>query len=251
MGRRGRRVKFRRPLPLLLAVFLVVVMLVLVFQWREQRRAATPVALPTPVAVAAAPVDRAREGRTVQVSGRTSSPRPVLDPVFGMSIDGIALVRRVEMRQWQERIDSTGAAVYVPVWSEAAIDSSAFLEAGSHANPPKMPFESARMAADSVRLGDFLLGHSVLSRLGGVEEPVPAQAESLPENLAASLAERDGELHTASDPDAPDIGDLRIRFFRVPHQDITVIARQVGNRLEPVPLADGGEHLEVRRGPPR
>ncbi|HRQ64718.1 MAG TPA: TMEM43 family protein [Xanthomonadaceae bacterium] len=251
MGRRARRVKYRRPLPLLLAVFLVVVMLVLVFQWREQRRVTAPVALPTPVVVAAAPVDRAREGRAVQVSGRTSSPRPVLDPVFGISIDGIALVRRVEMRQWQERIDSTGAAVYVQVWSEDAIDSSVFMEAESHANPLKMPFESVRVAADSVRLGDFLLGPAVLSRLSGTEEPAPAHAESLPENLAASFAARDGELHTASDPDAPDIGDLRIRFFRVPHQTITVVARQVGNRLEPVPLADGGEHLEVRRGPSR
>lgn len=251
MGRRGRRVKYRRPLPLLLAVFLVVVMLVLVFNWREQRRAMPAAPPATPVVVAPSPVDRVREGRLVQVSGRTSSPRPVGDPVFGVSAEGIALVRRVEMRQWQERRDSTGAAVYVTVWAEAPIDSGAFLEAAGHANPARMPFESARFAADSVRLGDFLLGPEIVARLSGSEEPLPADPAALPENLAASFGVHDGALHTAGDPEAPEIGDLRIRFFRVPHQDVTVVARQSGNRLEPMPQPGGGSLLEVRRSSTR
>ncbi len=251
MGSRSRRVRYRRPLPLLLAAFMVLVMLVLVYQWREQRRAAPPEGGLRPVAVAAAPIDRGREGRAVQVSGTTSTARPVGDPLFGVAADGIVLVRRVEMRQWQERVDSTGAAVYLPVWSETIIDSAAFLDAEQHTNPARMPFESERFAADAVRLGDFLLGEAVLSRMVVMEEPLPATVDALPENLAASFSEHEGELHTANDPSAPEVGDLRVRFFRVPHQEITVVARQVGIRLEPVPLADGGVHLEVQRGSPR
>lgn len=251
MGRRSSRVTYRRPLPLLLAVFLVAVMLVLVFHWREQRRSAPPAAQLTPVAVAASPIDRNRDGRAVQVTGTTSGSRPVSDPDFGVVADGLLLLRRVEMRQWQERVDSTGAAVYVPVWSETLIDSSDFLDPGGHGNPARMPFESARFAPDAVRLGDFLLGPDVLFRIGGAEEALPVSSEALPENLAASFTAHAGVLHTAVDPDAPEVGDLRVAFQRIPHQIITVIARQTGNRLEPIPLAEGGTHLEVRRGPPR
>jgi hypothetical protein len=251
MSRRGRRTRYRKPMPVLLAGFLVVVLLVLAFHWREQRRAAPPAALPTPVAVAASPIDRAREGRLVQVAGMTSSPAPVVDPLFGVSGEGVALIRRVEMRQWQERTEVTGAAAYVPVWSETLIDSSAFLETDRHANPARMPFESERFGAEVVRLGDFVLGHAVLSRVGGPEQPIAVEASTLPENLAASFGVHDGVLHTASDPGQPDIGDLRVSFLHVPHAQITVVARQVGHRLEPMTQPDGRSHIEVRRGPSR
>lgn len=232
MARRRRR-RALRPLPLLLAVFLVAVLLVLAYHWREherQRRAAErPVAARV---IDAARVDPRLDGRPVVARGRLTAEGELADPVFGVRARGLALLRRVEMRQWQERRAADGSASYAAVWSERPIDSSRFARAAEHANP-RMPFASAVFRPARLRLGGYLLPLEAVDPLLDRAEPLPATAEALPENLAASFVLREGVLHTAADPEQPAIGDLRIRFLVLRPRDAELEAIVRGGRLEP------------------
>src|SRR3954469_18044058 len=49
-----------------------------------------------------AQVDPANQGKLVHASGDMRAPAPVLDPDFGVSANGLRLVRSVEMFQWKE-----------------------------------------------------------------------------------------------------------------------------------------------------
>src|SRR5580765_6380159 len=49
-----------------------------------------------------AQVDPANEGKLVHVSGDMRAPAPVVDADFGVSANGLRLVRSVEMFQWKE-----------------------------------------------------------------------------------------------------------------------------------------------------
>ena len=207
-------------------------------------------------AVVSAPadqVDPAREGRLIHLSGKAVTDEILRDPDFLVTANALRLERTAEMHQWQERSESktekklggaeetTTTYSYSKVWSESLISSSGFRQQAGHENPGAMPFSSAEQTARQVRLGAFSLPPSLVGKISNFQ-PLPVSAEApLPENTAGRKVWRHGSgFYLGEDPNAPQIGDLRISFRIVPQTEVSVVARQSGSSLEPYRSKAGG-----------
>lgn len=225
-------------LPLLLGA-------VVLMAWNESRTVTTERSLEEGqaviVEVAASPVDPARDGRLIHVTGDATAPGDVTDLAFGVSVNGaLVLQRDVEMYQWKEtertrRRSISGTTVrrteysYDTEWSGTPIDSSRFHRTEGHENP-LMPFEGRTMLARNARLGGFSLPGWILSLVPRTE-PIPPQRLSLPADLQPRMRPN-GEWLMSGDGASPSVGDLRVRFLVAPGQTLSVVAQQSGDTLE-------------------
>jgi len=125
------------------------------------------------------------------------------DPDFGVRTSHFGLERRVEMFQWRE-----DAGTYARGWSDAPVDSAAFLP--GHDNPP-FPIRSQRWEAPAVTVDGVPLDPEVVQGLGRWHEFRPAFS-ALPGNLAATFQPQGDGLGSAMNPLAPEVGDLRIHW---------------------------------------
>lgn len=180
------------------------------WQWWSGRPApARKVAVPAvPVPPAAAdPV------RPVALGGELRLLGPARDAELGVSAEAVALERRVEMLQWEERC-SPAPCRYELRWSEQAIDSSGFREPEGHRNAP-MPLASRRFLAGGIWLDGVEVEPQVaLAQIAAM--PWPVRLAELPANLAASFREHEGMLYAGADPAHPAPGDLRVSYRIVP-----------------------------------
>lgn len=134
------------------------------------------------------------------------------DREFGVRSDRFGLERRVEMYQW--RRDGAG---YRRVWNAAPIDSTAF--PAEYRNPMELPLESERWWAPAPTLAGRPLHREVLTALGRWVEFRPDFAR-LPANLAAAFQPEGNGLGSAENPLAPQVGDLRIRWYELVLPDL-------------------------------
>jgi hypothetical protein len=158
----------------------------------------------------AQPVDT--DARIGAVAGELAASEPLTDPDFGVAVRALALRRTVEMWQWQRTDGVPGAASYQALWSQQAIDSSAFDR--THRNPT-MPFASAQWWSDSTLLNGRPVGPALLATLDGWQTQA-AQVDLLPANLAAIFAVEGGMLYSGNDSAQPQIGDLRVSWQALP-----------------------------------
>lgn len=191
-------------------------------------------------------VDPSNTGQLVHISGQAVSQDTLRDPLLGVAETAIALIREVEMYQWQEeRRTETRTAVggseervttynYKPDWSSRHIDSSRFYQAATHRNPAVFPIESETRRADNVALGAFRLSPALIAQ---IRESRPyalgaEQVASLPERFRERAnTDQPGWLYIG-DPMLPEIGDMRIRLQIVRDQPVSVLARQIDNTFE-------------------
>lgn len=196
--------------------------------------------------VAADKVDAANDGRLVHVSGMLSTGGPVADPDFAVRVQGVRLIRHVEMYQWKEETQTetrtklgggeerTTTYKYVRDWSDKPIDSTRFKEPRGHTNPV-MTYQSREALAAGTRLGAFAVPDSLL-RGFGERRALPAteaQANALQIRINKPVAVIDGVLHVGRDPSQPAIGDMKISFFQVPLQTASVVATQSSGGFVP------------------
>ncbi len=231
--------------------------------WNEGRAVAESQALAegagAVVEAEAMPLDPGKEGRLVHVIARASAGQPVVDPQFGLTQPALALERQVEMYQWREhkekrREKQLGGSekeittyTYDKGWIDRPLDSTRFAEPAGHANPGRFPFESQRFEAEPVRLGDFVVAPELARQIDG-SEPLPVKPDALPPNLAVSFQADEGALITSTDRAHPQVGDLRVRFERVPEQMVSVIGLQRNGRIEPYTTSNGRSIALVERG---
>ena len=241
----------------LCAIFLLV--------WNEGRAVESARALEegaaSVISLASDRREAANEGRLVHVSGPTQSETALVDSDFGLSVRGLKLVRTVEMFQWKEErrsetVKKLGGGeetvtryVYSREWSERAVESSRFHEAANHRNPPMPAFGSRAIYARDARVGAFGFGQQAVTQISGAE-PVAASAETLvrARALLGPQARLDQTRIYVGDPDFVRIGDLRIGFDMVPHQDVSVIGRQTGGAITPYRARNGQEILLAANG---
>ncbi len=186
---------------------------------------------PSPaIAVSAAVVDTANEGRLVKVTGRLSVDQPAADPQLGLqAANAIVLIREVEMLQWQEHC-SAGTCTLATTWSPTLIDSTRFSASAGQRNPERFPLQGERFAGKDIRLGAFVPDVDLLvASLGST--PRPVSLNEFPENLAASFSVVDGALVSGNDREHPAVGDLRIRYRVVPAAEVTISGIQQSSRL--------------------
>lgn len=236
--------------------------------WNEGRAVKRAKALETGagavVSVQADKVDPANEGKLVHVIAKADTKDVLTDPLFKISSTAIRLERRVEMYQWKQNESSktekqlgggtkkTTVYTYEKVWSDKPVNSAYFKEAG-HENPG-FPFESEKLRANHVTLGDFLLNDSLVDRLGDSRKlPVPADYK-LPATLsgksdaayvhvsrkssAPSQVSQEQPADNAGDAalTEPAIGDLRISWYAVVPHEVSIVARQTGKTFSAYPV---------------
>jgi hypothetical protein len=247
---------------LLVGLLMLVLSIVLQF-WNEGRTVARDAALAegrstVQLVTDAIPAPQ-REGALVHVSGEATATQPVRDEEFGVDVPALALRRRVEMYQWDEKTSrreekQVGGGTrtvteyrYEKEWDDDAIDSSRFEQQAGHANPGPLPYAGETWRAEQVRVGGFALAPEVAGEIEGWEK-VPAARISLPPNLAASFRAAGDWFTTGADGAAPAIGDVRVRFEMLPAGPVSIVARQQDGVLVNHTTRSGGELVLVERG---
>lgn len=229
------RARRRLPLPtvlLVLAAIAVPAWFLLRDRWHGWPSAKAP-AGPAATVVADDRVDPANEGHPVRVAGTLRVASPARDAQLGIEADAPALLRTVEMLQWQETCAAASCG-YALAWSDRRIDSHAFREAQGHANTTPFPLSSERFLSGDVRLGAFKVD-AALATDGAASTAWPVRVAQLRPNLAATFRDCDGALCTGADPARPAVGDLRVRYRVVAAGARTLGGVQHGDHLDAPP----------------
>lgn len=227
-----------RRLPVLAAALVLAALAAGWWWWRpapaERSGAGSPAAgatAPEPARIDPAHPDPADEGRTISLSGDLIVRGAPHDDQLGITARAALLYRDVAMFQWREHCDGADCR-YDTGWEDGAIDSRAFRQAEAHRNPAGQPFDDAVFSADAVRIGALTIDPALLRTLPA--QPLAVTLGQLPPNLAASFSVRDGTLYSG-DPDAPAVGDVRIRYRQLQDGAVTLSGVQRGTGLHPIP----------------
>jgi hypothetical protein len=186
------------------------------------------------------------DGKLVLAVGAPEVQTPARDAQFGVAVDAPALVRKVEMFQWNE-IQYGGQRSYEMDWFDHPIDSSAFGNPAGHANPGAFPINAARFDSPDITLAGFRLAPALVRMIDGVE-PFAPDLSRVPPNMAATFQAYEGTLITSSNPEHPQVGDLRISWMRITPAYLTVFARDDGGTLVPVSNPAGDAIAQVLLG---
>lgn len=207
------------------------------------------------VSVPAGAVSPQNEGALVHFSGRADSPDRVEDPAFGVSEAALKLRRNVETFQWEETKSEdtrtqmgggTETAVtysYRKAWKKDLIDSNRFQEPAGRQNPAQALFPDYQDVAEPVRVEAFTLPEVLVSMISGWKELAVPPSEKLPPEVRAKARIAGDALYFGKDPAHPAVGDTRVRFEVVPPQEVTVVARQAGQTLEPFQAESSGKRV--------
>jgi hypothetical protein len=228
---------------------LLVVAAVALTWWNEGRAVRTERALAEGarrvVAVAPAELGDVAPGTLVHVTAPASSVAGVVDPVLGVHVPGLRVRRTSEMAQWRRTTDAEdpdAAASYRLEWASNRIDSSAWPT--ERQNPSAWPVPSAELGAD-VRVAGVPVAPDLVARSDGLEPFVVdrelAAAAATHLGLAGVVAV-DGALFlpfAGGRPEAPNVGDVRVRFERVPEGVVSLVGAYTGVRLEPAATRAG------------
>lgn len=179
------------------------------------------------LAVDAAHVDAANDGRRVRVTGLLTADGPVRDAQLGVTAAAAVLLRNVEMYQWREHC-AAAACGYDTGWG-VPVDSRKFRDPQGHENPPA-PFAGAQFAAPGLKLGAFGVDAASLVAQHA-PQAYPVGDAGLPPNMAASFSAQNGALYAGGDPAHPQVGMLRVSYRIVPLGAATLEGVQRGARL--------------------
>jgi hypothetical protein len=236
-----------------IAGFLLVAGALAFFGWNEHRTVdrakALAATLESAVTVREGRVDEALEGQLVRVEGNITGSGPLRDGKIPYETNALRLRRTVQMFQWEERKEKreeTGpdgqsrtveSETYTRVWSETPIDSSGFV-ARSHVNP-ELPFETVAFDAEAPKIGGYRIPAELI---GSIDEwePVPAEDRFAGRaSLGRPVYAKGDYYFVGTDPDRPEIGDLRVAHQIVPEGILaSAIGQQRGHALEAFPFRD-------------
>lgn len=202
-------------------------------------------------------VDPGNEGKLVHFSALARTNETLTDDDFGLSVLALHLERRVEMYQWRESSSSSqkkklGGGTetvtdysYEKAWLSRAVDSTRFKIPEGHRNPGYFTYPNRKVSAGNVRAGAFRLPAGLVNRITSWQS-VSIKPDQLPGPLRWKSHPYEDGIFIGRDPSAPVVGDLKVRFRFVPSTRVSIVARQVGNSLEPYTAANG-EKIQLLR----
>jgi Transmembrane protein 43 len=206
-------------------------------------------------------IDPASEGKLVHVTGDIKAGVKPSDAEFGVSAEGLRLVRTAEMYQWREEAKSetrknVGGSEetvttysYDREWSTTPINSRKFKRLDGHENPA-MRYHGADFMASDVTLGAFRPGTHIVRTLP-VSQDVrvdAAMAQSLRARVSEPVQASDGKFYLGANPGEPRIGDMRISYRLTPAGPVSIIGRQAGSDFTEYQTQAGDRLLMVRPG---
>ena len=188
------------------------------------------------ISVSSEQIDSSNEGKLVHVSGRAETRDQLHDPDFKVDAVAIKLIRSVEMYQWEESKKSETKKKlgggeetvttydYEKKWLSSPADSSRFKQQNGHHNPA-MPFRDRTFAAANVNVGAYHLPGFLINSIGSSQShPV----DTVPESIRDYVAHADGDgMYLGSNPDSPEIGDMRVRFRIVAPTEVSLVGCSV------------------------
>jgi len=195
-------------------------------------------------------IDTSTKDALVHLTGMAETAETLRDDAFGIEIPALKLRRTVEMLQWKENTESKTRTklggetetittyTYEKIWSDALIDSSRFELTDGHQNPTLKPLETLDIEAREIRIGAYRLGPGLVGKLNKFDELAPPAA--LPEGHIA----QGNVIFRSADPNAPQIGDLRITFKVAMPAEISVVAHNNGGLLDGY-RAKAGSNLQL------
>ncbi len=195
---------------------------------------------------AAAHPGPAADGQLVLAVGAPKVVAPAQDAQFGVAASAVALVRTVEMFQWQQT-DFGGQLGYQMDWYDHPIDSTRFVHVAGHANPGAFPLAGARFDSPDVTVAGFRLAPQLVAQIAGVE-PFTPDFRHLTPNMAATFQPDAGTLVTSADPARPRIGDLRVGWLQIDPAHLTILARDAHGTLGPTASPSGQALAHVMLG---
>lgn len=138
---------------------------------------------------------------------------------------------------------------YSKVWSDKAIDSSAFRIPQDHFNP-SMPVESETWQAEDVTLGDYQLNKGLIGQIHEFEKhPVTTEdLKRLPVEQQSQMQVNNGQFYWGKSVSSPVVGDLRIQYESVKPLTVSVIAKQIAKTFEAYPTEAGDDILMLSAG---
>ncbi|MEP3480592.1 MAG: TMEM43 family protein [Fuerstiella sp.] len=218
------------------------------------------------VSVDAEALNQLNDAKLVHLSGLASTSETLRDDRFGVTVNAIRLVRKVEMFQWQEleetvtrRVDGKSKTeteyAYDKVWDGKHHSSNSFREPNGHQNPAALRFHSKEIEAEQVSVGQFQLPRELATQLTDAE-PMDVDLSAVPNEIAHGIR-ADGGTETSAagfywsdNPEMaePQVGDVRIRFWVVRPTTVSVIAQQSGDSLQPFRTHNDREISMIRAG---
>lgn len=244
---------------ILIGLALIVGAIVLIF-WNEKHslhmaqslEQTQKVLIPVPNA----PINPQNNLKVVYVSGMATTKDNLVDSLLGVTVNAINLDRKVEMYQWQENVKTETQSQmggsekevktysYKKIWSSELINSSNFKQQEGHQNPAFMPVQPLLQYATTVKVGDFLLPSSLIEQIsvGKSINLSDANKQALNQKLNKPVELINNELYLGKDPQTPTIGDVKINISAVYPQNVSIIAQQTGETLQPY-LAPAGESI--------
>jgi hypothetical protein len=212
------------------------------------------------VSVSADHVDAALEGALVHMTARADTQEWVRDFEFGISAQGLKLVRTVEMYQWRETEktesrDKLGGGretvttySYHAEWASRLIDSRSFRKSDSYPNPLQMPWPSRTTLASRVEFGAFVLPPELIGQIEQAEAVVLDTHTAVTLPPGTGLRADGGYYYRGSHPDAPQVGDVRVSFKVAKPAVVSIVARQTGITFAPFQTRAGNALLMLDEG---
>ncbi|MEP9396572.1 TMEM43 family protein [Mesorhizobium sp. KR2-14] len=247
--------------------FILVLGAVVLLFWNEGRTVTTARSLAegasAVVAVPSQEINPANEGRLVHISGTVTTDEILADEEFGIEVEGIRLVRTVEMYQWHESTseetkktlgggeETVTTYSYSKAWSDEPIDSSRFEQPAGHDNP-SMELESDVFQVSEARINAFALDDTVLDEIGDGRALKLSSDQQRAIEAAWSGYEKvtfaDGAVYLGDNPKKPAVGDYRVRYELVPLGPVSVVGKQTGNSFQAYQTRAGDRLLLVESG---
>ena len=209
------------------------------------------------VTVPADAVNPANDGKLVHLSGEAATKETLTDPDFGIAVGALRLTRKVELYQWKETKTETKKGnktvvtyKYAQVWSKDK-PAKNFAEPAGRVNPAEKPYADSKIDAKEVKVGAFTLNAKQVERIPANDTLTitGAMLTRAPANLKGQLAaDPEGCLFVAAQPghgpDAPGVGDVRIRYKMAKSQVISLAAKQTQATFEPF-TPQAGEPVDL------
>ncbi len=208
-------------------------------------------------------IDTAFNGKMVHATGKAVTTDTLKDPATGITINAIALTRKVSYYQWVQSsttketkhldgsVEKTTTYTYEKEWTDEPVSSANFKKPQGHQNTLLANLESRTWTAKNVTFGAYTLPDFLIHAIGGAEEFAPIlnhedlQRKLFPESVQSAESEalvhvRQNILYLGKEPHDPDIGDMRIIYSAKPQNNISILARVHGNTFDKF-LASNGE----------
>jgi hypothetical protein len=182
-------------------------------------------------------IQEQNNGKLVHFSGHADSPFVVKDPLFGIEVKALKLVRIVEMYQWietkHEKEGKPSDYSYSRDWSEEIHKSQNFDEPNGHQNPTSKPFQNETWVANPIQVGPFTLSQNLINMLTDYTAyPLTDETfKHMSPNLQQRLPLQGPYYQSSKNPEIPEIGDVRISFTIIPPQEVSVLGKQQGNHI--------------------